>query len=221
MSVDSYLGLSKPDEKKEITVKPVLADIVFEEKAVYNGKEKRFHMFDVSLRALRARGYERHPRPAEAFDLICRRLEGRLSPEQQAIADDMRNGYSEWLSMAMMREGNLLHCYLDPENLVYDHNKWSYVVQGGKLKHAGEEVYSIGSLREWVSIKDVNEINPALVEKLWSRHYAILPEEIRQKAWIWLTSNEGLCPILRGSYSWYISPVNILSGASRGIVSNK
>ncbi len=222
MSIDTYFSLGKPDEKKEITVKPALSEIVFEEKAVYNGKEKKLYMFNVSLRRLRERGYERHPRPAEAFDLICRGLEGRLQPEQQAVVDDMRNNYGEWLSTAMMREGNLLHCYLYPENLVYDHNKLSYVVQGGKLKHAGEEVYSIGSMEGCVWIKDVNKMNPALVEKLWSRHYAILPEEIRQNAGLLLPSENVLRPMGLGFYKdGYDVCVNFLYGASHGVAQQK
>ncbi len=215
MNIDSYLGIGKPDEKKEITVKSALADIVFEEKAVYEGEEKRLYTFDASLRALRARGYERHPRPAEAFDLICRGLEGRLSPDQQAIADEVMHGYSEWLSMAILREGNLLHCYLDPENLVWNGHK--YVVPGGKLKHAGEEVYSIGSTNECVPIKDVNEINPALAEKLWSRHYAILPEEVRQHAWLWIPLENILWPVSRGFFDSYFIGTYCYLRASRGV----
>ncbi len=210
-----YSNISKPDEKKELTVKPSLADVVFEPKVVYEGKEKKLYTFDVSLRALRERGYERHPRPAEAFDLICRGLEGRLQPEQQAVVDDMMSCYGEWLSMAMMREGNLLHCYLDPENLMWNGNK--YVAQGGKLQHAGEEVYSIGSVNGYVPIKDVNEINPVLVEKLWSRHYAILPEEIKQKAWLFLLPENVLWPVAREDYCGFSISSYLDHWASRGV----
>ncbi len=218
MGIESYLGINKPDEKKEITVKPALADIVFEPTTVYEGKEKRLYTFDASLRALQKRGYERHPRPAEAFDLICRGLEGRLQPEQKAIADGMFSDFGEWLSMAMLREGNLLHCYLDPENLVWDEREIEYIVKGGKLKHAGEEIYSVGSLHWFIPIKDVNERNPALVEKLWSRHYAILPEDIRQNAWLWLPRENVLWPV---SSSDYVDRYNIVafsvSDVSRGV----
>ena len=141
---------------------------------------------------------------------------GRLQPEQKATADDRVNSYGEWLSMAMLREGNLLHCYFDPENLVWDGNK--YTAQGEKLKHAGEEVYSIGSMNRWVSIKDVNEINPALVEKLWSRHYAILPEEVRQKAWLLIPSENSLLPVSRGNYiNRYVIDFNSNFKVSRGV----
>ncbi len=204
MSLDTYFGLSKPDEKKEMTVKSALADIVFEPRSVYEGKHKKLYTFDASLRALRKRGYERHPRPAEAFDLICRGLERKLQPEQQAIVDDMTCKDGEWLSMVVTCKRKMLHCYLDPENLIWDGNK--YVVQGGKLKHAGEEVYSIGSLCGWVPIKNVNGINPLLIEKLWSRPYAILPEEIRQDALIWLPPENVLVPVgssHRGQYDVY------------------
>ncbi len=217
MPSDTYFALGKPDEKKEITVKPALADIIFEEKAAYNEKEKRFYTFDASLRALRKRGYERHPRPAEALRLICNGLEGRLQPEQQAVADDMFSSWGEWLSMAMLREGNLLHCYLDPENLLWDEKAWKYVVQGRKLKHAGEEIYSVGSLRWWVPIKDVNEMNPALVEKLWSRHYAVLPKEIKHKAYLFIPPANVLWPVGLGSC---INKYNITTysyGGSRGV----
>ncbi len=218
MSIDTYLGLNKPDEKKEITVKPVLADVVFEPRAVYEGQYRKFYTFNDSLQALRERGYERHPRPAEAFDLICRGLEGRLSPEQQAVADDVVRSYSEWLSMAMMRKGNMLHCYLDPENLVRNGNQ--YIAQGGKLKHAGEEVYSIGSVRErWVYIKEVNKMNPALVEKLWSRPYAILSEDIRQDGWMWFPSENILCPVGRGIFGYGVDTL-YCHGTSRGVRRN-
>ncbi len=216
MSIDSYFGISKPDEKKKIIVKPALADIVFEPRAVYEGQHKKLYTFDESLHELRKRGYERHPRPAEAFNLICRGLEGRLQPEQQAIADDVKNSYGEWLSMAMMREGNLLRCYLDPENLVWGKNERKYVVRGRKLKHAGEEVYSIGSLYWWVPIKDVNDANPTLVEKLWSRHYALLPEEIRQYGWLLLPPENVLWPVGHSNYDgWY--GITYLCKASRGV----
>ncbi len=220
MNIDSYLGIGKPDEKKEITVKPALSEIVFEPKVMYEGKVRKLYTFDESLRALRERGYERHPRPAEAFELIYNGLEGRLSPEQKAIANDMTSyNYGEWLSMAMMREGNLLHCYLDPENLVWDGKM--YFVQGGKLKHAGEEVYSIGSLHGYIPIKDVNEINPALVEKLWSRHYAILPEEVRQNAWVGLLPENVLWPVSRGiNDGWYNMNIYFNLRASRGVRRN-
>ncbi len=215
-TLSTYLDIGKPDEKKEITVKSALSDIVFEPRAVYGGTEKKWYTFDASLRALQKRGYERHPRPAEAFDLTCRRLEGRLQPEQQAVADDMFSNRGEWLSMTMLREGNLLHCYLDPENLVWNGHK--YVVPGGKLKHAGEEVYSIGSTNECVPIKDVNEINPALVEKLWSRPYAILPEKIRQNAWLLLPPENTLWPVGRGDYNnEYDIDSSYYGLASRGV----
>ncbi len=218
MGIDFYIGLCKPDEKREITVKQAFADIVFEEKAVYVGKKKILYTFDESLLALRERGYERHPRPAEAFELIYNGLEGRLSPEQKAIADDMTSyNYGEWLSIAVLQKGNLLHCYLDPENLKWDEKAWKYVTHEGKLKHAGEEVYSIGSLCGCVSIKDVNEINPALVEKLWSRHYAILSEEVKQNAWIWLPSENVLWPVSRGDYNKFFILPYINHWASRGV----
>ncbi len=204
MSIDFYLGLNKPDEKKEITLKSALSDVVFEPRTVYEGQHKKLYTFNDSLQALRERGYERHPRPAEAFDLICRGLEGRLSPEQQAIADDMMNSYGEWLSMAMLRKGNLLHCYLDPENLLWDKKEWRYVVQGGKIKHAREEVYSISSFPDCFTPKTMNEINPTLVEKLWSRPYAILPEKIRQNALMWIPPESVLWLMSRGGYyKWY------------------
>ncbi len=219
MVIELYTGLGKPDEKKELIVKPALTEIVFEPKVAYEGQHKKLYTFDASLRALRERGYERHPRPAEAFGLLCRGLEGRLQPEQQAVADDMVNSYGEWLSMAMMRKGNMLHCYLDPENLIWDGNK--YVVQGEKLKHAGEEVYSIGSLNGLIFIKEVNERNPALVEKLWSRHYAILPKEIRQKTLLWLPRENGLWPVGCDSYyDWYDINTYFNYGA-RGVVQQK
>lgn len=198
MSLDQYFEIGKPEEKKKIHVEPQESKVIFEPKAIYEGKEKKLYTFDDSLRALRKCGYERHPRPAEAFDLICRSLEGRLQPEEQVVVDDMMKGHGEWLSMAMERKGNLLYCYLDPENLFW--NGRGYSVAGKKLKYCGKKVYGIQSLSGWVCIKDVNKVNPEFIEMLLSRHYAILPDTIRRLSVIKLGLKEGIWPIGRSIF---------------------
>ncbi len=215
MNLDTYLGIGKPEEKKEIRIEPCESKVVFEPKAVYEGNYKKLYSFDESLQALRKRGYERHPRPAEVFDLICRGLEGRLQPEQQAIADDMWNNYGEWLSLVIRRRGDKLHCYFDPENIRL--TGASYVVQGD-FKYDSKKVYVIQSLSGWVPIKEVNKVNPELVEILWSRPYAILPEEIRLKECLYLSHKDIIWPMSRGgNYSYYIGWCNYAE-ASRGVL---
>ncbi len=211
MGIDSYLGLGKPEEKKEIRVEPYESKVVFEPKAVYEGNYKKLYSFDESLKALRKRGYERHPRPAEVFDLICRSLEGRLQPEQQAVVDDMQNSSSEWLSLAMKQKGDKLHCYFDPENIKWDGRGY---FSDKDFKCSLEKVYDIQSLSGFVSIKEVNKVSPELVEILWSRPYAILPEEIRKDGYSPFPPNGKIRPAGRGGYDISCYYGNL---ASRGV----
>ncbi len=217
MGLESYIGISKPEEKKEIRVVPYESKVVFEPKAVYCGNNKKQYTFDESLKALRKRGYERHPRPAEACDLICRSLEGRLQPEQQVIADDMLNNYEEWLSLAMQRKENQLHCYLDPENIFWDSTTRTYNVRGGKLKHSGEKVYDIPPVYDWFGIKKIHEVSPELVEILWSRPYAILPENIRLRTVIHLPPSGNIWPIGRDYFGYFDIYCVYYYIASRGV----
>ncbi len=216
MSLDQYLGIGKPEEKKEILVESYESKVVFEPKAVYEGNYKKLYSFDESLLALRKRGYERHPRPAEAFDLICRGLEGRLQPEQQAIAEDIWNNYGEWLSLAIRKNGNKLHLYFDPEDIKRD--TLSYF-SGKNFKYSLEKVYDIESLANMAHINEVNKVNPELVEVLWSRPYAILPDEIRKDAYFYFPSDGEIWPVGRGGYfDWYgIDGYYFSNRASRGV----
>ncbi len=221
MGLESYVGIGKPDEKKEIRVESSPNNIIFEQKAVYWGYNnsrynKKLYRFDESLVLLKQRGYERHPRPAEVFNLLCKGLEGGLPPEQLGIVEDILNNYPEWYSAAMRRKGNFLYYYLDPENIFW--NGRSYGVKGGKLRHSGKEVYNIQSLSHWISIKDLNKVNSELVEVLWSRPYALLPNYILQKAWIYLPLEEGIWPVCRGFDYHGVGCYVVRYGASRGVL---
>ncbi len=215
MSLDIYLGIGKPEEKKEILVESYESKVVFEPNAAGCGGDKKLYSFDESLKALRKRGYERHPRPAEVFDLICRSLEGRLQPEQQAVVDDMLNSHGEWLSLAMKKEGDKLHCYFDPENIKWDGRGY---LADKDFKCSLEKVYDIQSLSGWVSIKELNKVSPELVEILWSRPYAILPEEIRKDGYSPFPPNGKMWPVGRYYYNnWYYLVSSCYDRASRGV----
>src|SRR3989344_2885060 len=86
--------------------------------------KKALLTYDQSLKQLREAGYERHLRPAEAFTLLAKGLEERLTPEQIEVHDDMLTSYGEWLSMAMERQGDTLITYLDSEGLTWDGEKY-------------------------------------------------------------------------------------------------
>ncbi len=217
--LEGYLGIGKPEEKKEILVESPFNSIIFEHQSVYEGDKKKLYPFDESLQALRERGYERHPRPAEVFDFICKSLEGRLQPEQQAVADDMLNSYGEWLSLAMRQVGNKLYLYFDPENILWDGRKVHNTYSAGKnFKYALEKVYDIQSLSDYVSLKKVNRVNPELVATLWSRPYAILPDDIRLNTYIYLPSRNVVWPAGRGNfYTFNIYCYDYDNWASRGV----
>ncbi len=111
----------------------------------WEGRKSRYHhTFDDSLRRLRKAGYDRHPRPQEIFSLTRDFLHNRLNENFAQVAKNLLFGSGEWSSMAMKREGNLLYCCLDPENLGWDKDR--YVVRGRKLKGVETKVFDVGNI---------------------------------------------------------------------------
>jgi hypothetical protein len=176
--------------------------------------EKKLLSFSDSLERLRKAGYERHPLPSEAFGLIIDSLGGKLSPAEKAVADDMLASYGEWLSLAFMREGDILRCYEHPENIT----RTGQTYDCSAMKSAAEKTVSIKGLPsvEIISVKDVASASPGLVEYIWSRPYDKLPGEIQSKAYLWLRE-KGPWPVGRGDFVDVRFGGGYVGRASRGV----
>ena len=180
---------------------------------------KLWYHFDKSLKELRKGGYERHLRPAEAFGLLRKSLEDTLSEEDQEIAEDMLNGFGEWLSLAMQREKNLLHCYEDPENLVWDKKKWLYVVEGETLPYSSEKIFDVGALSSGYHSLELFPID--LQQYLYGCTWDELPDEMRvgsHPARLWLPPEQVLWSVGRGDYNGRYDVYTYCNNrASRGV----
>ena len=185
--------------------------VVFEKHApLQKDKNKCLFNFQDSLDNLMQRGYSRHPRPNEAFGLLCSYLEGNSSLKN--IAGDMLSGYGEWLSLAMKYQNNLLHCYIDPIFEIVD--------DGYNLKNCfSERIFSFLSLdKHSFNIKEINALNPSFVEFLWSRSFDKLPLEIRNNAYLYLPDTEHIWPAGRGIFNvrYYVYSCDYVR-SSRGV----
>ncbi len=152
-------------------------DICFEPLAhpepEYSGKD--LLTYDNSLERLRNAGYERHPRPAEAFSLQIANLEGKLTGQQRAVANDMSSSFGEWLSAAIKRKGNTLIVYFDPQGLVWDGSRYTPKNFTCSEKRNFPLAASIPSSTPI----DLVRFSPELVAAMYGRPFRQLPPEIR------------------------------------------
>ena len=184
------------------------------------------YRFDESLEALKAIGYERHLRPVEAFSLLERNLEGKLSEEEQEIAEDMMIDpyyWGEWLSLAWERKGNVLVAYLDPVGLVWDQKKWSYVKQDFSCSE--KKQFDITGKAYCRNI-DLQKFSDDFVEWHYGRKFSELTKEMREgerSAQVYLPAAGVIWPVGRciNLYSSSRSSSSSISihfeGASRGV----
>ena len=164
-----------------------------------------FYHFDKSLEALKKRGYERHLRPAEAFGLLERNLEGTLSEEEQEIAEDMMidiHYWGEWLSLAWERKGNVLVAYLDPVGLMWDEKKGEYVKRDFSCSE--EKRFDI-TWKDSNFFLDLKEFPEDFVTWHYGRRFVDLPEEMREggrRAQVWLPAVRVIWPVCRSGYDY-------------------
>ena len=147
--------------------------------------KKALLTYDQSLKQLREAGYERHLRPAEAFTLLAKGLEERLTPEQIEVHDDMLTSYGEWLSMAMERQGDTLITYLDSEGLTWDGEKY---VKPTAFNSTETKSLNITGIKSQQYI-DLNLCGQELVRYLYGRACSDLPIPMRdgsQRAQLYL-----------------------------------
>ncbi len=211
-----------PPKSEPVIVVPSVSyhNLEFEPVAPRKGNDKELLYFDKSLERLRTAGYERHPSPAEAFSLIIDGLEGKLTGSLAGVKDDMLSSYGEWLSLVFKREGNILHCYEDPENVIRTGN--TYDCSGMTFRR--ETPFQIKGLKseDYIPIKTVNKKSPALVSYLWNKPFAQLPGEIQKNAGIWVPADGAAWPVGRDNFSsgYYVNGYSCSIRASRGVRSS-
>lgn len=195
----------------------------FEPSAFHNdGGRKEIYTFDKSLSRLRTAGFTRHPRPQEVFSLLIADLEGRLTPEQKAIADDMLKSFGEWLGLALERNGDIITVYLDPEGLVWNNSTEKYDQQNFQFIsrrdfHIDRRIES----ERWI---DLDQFSDDVVKYLSTRPFAQLPEKMKRgdlQVQLYLPLDGTIWPVSRGlfecpSYEFNCYIYNY--GASRGVV---
>ncbi len=193
------------------------AGITFEAKAEYDGSDKKLYTFDQSLSRLKAAGYTRHPRPQEVFGLLIANLENKVTAEQKSIVKDLLNNYSEWLSAAMERNGDTLIVYTDPEGLIWDGS--TYVRQN--FKFGSKQDFSIAGIPS-TKLVDLNQFGNDLVEFLYTRKFAQLPQAMREdgsRAHLYLPTDEQILPAGRGNFDGrFVVSTYFNVRASRGVV---
>ena len=127
--VESLLKPYTPPEQQSAGIS--LDNLVIEERSPRKNAQKELFVYDQSLSSLKQRGYSRHLRPDESFRILIDAIENPNS-KYNLIKEDMLSGYGEWLSLAFLRQGDIFHCYLDPENLIW--NGSIYVIQNPPLR---------------------------------------------------------------------------------------
>ena len=179
---------------------------------------KELLTYDASLARLQKAGFQRHPRPHEAFGLLIDGLEGKLTAELGAVSSDMLSSWGEWLSMAFARKGKQLTCYTDPVGLVW--NKKSNTYKKQDFSHAGEQQFAVsGKASEtWI---DLHQFDEQLVRLLYGRLFSALPQEMREgtkRAQIYLPPDGSIWPVGRGYFGrYYVNGGSSSNWASRGV----
>ncbi len=163
-------------------------------------KSKTVMRFDESLIWLTVGGYDRHPRPAEVYELMARHFEGTLDSILDVVALDMLSGNNEWLSMAVKTVNNLLFCYQDPMGLIWDAGeKW----QDGKYV-TNRDSFTCSDLMAF-DTKDIPLGEKVSLERLpddfvrfmYGRSFNELPEEMKDAS-IYLQGGESIWPLGTG-----------------------
>lgn len=187
--------------------------------------DKMWMVYDKSLDALRARGYDRHLRPYEEFAVIIDVLENKNSKFRE-IGEDMLISEGEWSSSAILREKNLLRLYLEPENLIWRPNApeyGKYTIKGNRLKHSGEREFKIRGLStcvdDWLPLWMMPD---EMAEFLYSRTFTEMQHLITQdvvKPGIAIPRESELRPLARVG-KFHIDCTKSIY-ASRGMIVNK
>ncbi len=195
-------------------------DILEIEPGVRNKYSDRKHYtsFDKSVKLLKKEGYKRHLYPWESFELIINHLEGKLDEKLGTIAKDILASEGEWFSMAVKRKGEILTCYLDPENIRLSKYDKQYVVDGAlKYSHKEELAVKIIPSQMWVGLKYFNNY---FVSFFCNCNFKDLPAKMQEKSKIYLPPDDILWPI--GGGDWGLDICGYVSErVSRGVREKK
>ena len=180
--------------------------------------DKTLLSYDASLARLRAAGFERHARPREVFGLLIDGLEKKLTVQEISIYEGQLTNYGEWLSLVFERQGERLITYLDPEGLEWEEDKY---VKTRKFKHAEKRDFDINGKvsQQYITL---NQFPDDLVQFLYGRSFAALPQEMREgstKARLSLPSDKTAWPVARGIFGgrYNVNGNSYSSRASRGV----
>lgn len=211
-------------EQRLRAVPSIDTSLAFEPKAVYEGGQKKLYASDKSLERLRSIGYARHPLPQEVYCLLIANIEGKLTSEQEAVADDMLNNHGEWFSLAMLRMEDDLWLYYHPELLRWNNvlKTYKWEKQKYQRQYSNRSRFTIKKLPSSevkLSLKDLNTLCPELIEELWTRPFEELPSEIKTEGSIYLPPEGKIWPAgRRGFDGWFnVDCYSYHYRASRGI----
>jgi len=154
--------------KKKPQEEDILKDLVISQR---HGEEL---LYNTSLNRLKIEGYERHLRPDECFTLIARYLEGNLKEPLRSIAYNIVNvSLLDWLSIAFQRQGGILHCYLDPEGLVWNGECYA---PHPKVQYSQKKEFDIKGIPslDWVGL---DRFEDGFVRFFYGKSFEELPEE--------------------------------------------
>ena len=172
--------------------------------------------YDASLARLRKAGFERHAHPQEVFGLLIDGLEGKLTVEEKLICDDQLASYGEWLSLAFERQGKRLITYLDPEGLEWKKGKY---VKTTNFKCSDTKDFDITAKMSQRYL-DLNKFPDDLVQFLYGRSFAALPQEMRKgskKAQLVLPPDTTAWPVGFGVFNYCYDVIGYINWASRGV----
>jgi len=148
--------------------------------------------FDTGLARIQAAGFQRFPRPAEACGLYIDLADVPIEQDspQHILLQNMMEGGSEWLSLALERKGGLLHAYVDPENLVWQQHHYAW---------DGEAVYNQEESPEPFDIGDTSVMPRVAEELIFGRDLEELPFSLRPQIVHPPLENQ-LMPLIRHSH---------------------
>ena len=190
--------------------------LVFEHPVPYDqaGENKVLFIYNQSLERVKAAGFQRHPRPVEAFGLLAESLEGKLTGDLKEVADNMLQSHGEWLSLAVERRGDVLIAQVDPEGLAWKKDEY---VKTKKFACTEQREFDVTGKPSgsWIDLKEFNE---DFVRFMYGRRFEDLPVAMREgdkRARVALPSEGKVRPV--GRVVFYRFYVYYYDVASRGV----
>jgi len=95
---------------------------------IENSKHDEWEYYQDSLARLRQKGFKRHLRPVEFYEILLEHFRTNGLGTHEDVAKNMLSGKGEWLSVAFRKRGNILEVSWDPENIAW--NGKEYVTKG-------------------------------------------------------------------------------------------